>query len=1244
MKLSKFTKKFVTINSVAMLLSTGVPVLQPQLTGLSTVHAASTDDSGVSKWSDWGTIKWGIDSNGTLWIKPQSGTAGTIGNVYGEILGDTIKRNDTPWFSKAADIKSVRMEGTINAHSCGYLFAGLTNCTDIDVSNLKVDTADSLQAMFAEDVNLQKITGLDKFNTSNVTDMYGMFQDCKLLTDDIISNIVKWNTSKVTDMTYMFWNCKALTSIPVGNWKTSSVTKFNFTFDNCSNLKTLDVSKWDTSKATSMEYMFTNCSSLTNLDVSNWNTSNVTDMSDMFQDCSNLTNLDVSKWDTGKVTDISWMFHTCSSLDNLDISNWNTSNVTNMSALFTGCKALTDLDVSDWNTSKVTNMSYLFNGCSGLTDLNVSKWDTSAVTTMYGMFTNCTALTNLPVGNWNTSKVTSMYWMFSYCSNLANLNVSKWDTSAVTDMEYMFNSCSNLVDLDVSNWDTNKVTDMGGIFTGCKALTDLDLSNWNTSAATDMSYIFANCSKLSKLKLGKKFTIPGGQDTYLSDPSKTGEYTGRWSKADGSNGMSAIEMLNLTGKEHDSTGKSLDKTLTQEDRAGTWVWERGYTVTLDPNGGSGSTKTYVAALSQNQTYGTDSASIYISDPGYTRKGYKSDGANEKKDGTGTKYQYPFTLKTNSNKTIYAQWKFNGFKIFYHANGGTGTMSDTTLAKGDAVSLTSNSFTRSGYTFDGWNTSAQGTGTSYSNSQTITPDSNMNLYAQWKGIPYKIKFDANTGSGSMDDESLVYGTSKAISKNTFTKKSYVFTGWNTKADGTGTKFTDQQKVSNLSTSGQTITLYAQWRKANWNSSGTDITKTEDNAVHEAGTYVLTIPTKISKTGMPVGNVDESITYDVNVTGNIPKNSYVHVSAAPSDGLVGSNGTLDLNLTQGKKIWSEDDAYGTVNPDGSLSGSTTSDTVTITGTAKSVEQYTGLVTYSAVMNESGKDPISTKTSWGSFSISSQGKKAVETYEDSNQLGFTAGTKLHSDLTGTQYQWSINGKNIPGAINADYAVTDADLKTGETDGKFQSNKLECTVTKADGTKETAYVYLAVPLTYSSTVNVDLKRTLTDNGNIAYEGYTLSNGANVGYGYTNCGWKVPASATSFKATDKFMPSQMFMFAYGAKNLETFDATNIDTSQVTNMQDLFYGCSKIQTLDVSGWDVSKVSDNFILAFGSMTSLKTLKGIENWDTQSAINMQSMFFMDSNLSADLSGWNVSKVNINLNFNYGANKVIAPKWHG
>ena len=57
--------------------------------------------------------------------------------------------------------------------------------------------------------------------------------------------------------------------------------------------------------------------------------------------------------------------------------------------------------------------------------------------------------------------------------------------------------------------------------------------------------------------------------------------------------------------------------------------------------------------------------------------------------------------------------------------------------------------------------------------------------------------------------MTYDEAKNLTKNTFTKTNYTFTGWNTKADGSGTNYTDEQSVKNLATSGE-VTLYAKWQ--------------------------------------------------------------------------------------------------------------------------------------------------------------------------------------------------------------------------------------------------------------------------------------------------------------------------------------------------------------------------------------------------------------------------------------------------
>lgn len=74
--------------------------------------------------------------------------------------------------------------------------------------------------------------------------------------------------------------------------------------------------------------------------------------------------------------------------------------------------------------------------------------------------------------------------------------------------------------------------------------------------------------------------------------------------------------------------------------------------------------------------------------------------------------------------------------------------------------------------------------------------------------YVLTFDANGGTGTMSDQEFVYGTLQKITKNTYTKEGYTFTEWNTKADGTGTTYTDEQEISIT----EKLVLYAQWQES------------------------------------------------------------------------------------------------------------------------------------------------------------------------------------------------------------------------------------------------------------------------------------------------------------------------------------------------------------------------------------------------------------------------------------------------
>ena len=195
---------------------------------------------------------------------------------------------------------------------------------------------------------------------------------------------------------------------------TSNVTEMTGVFYGMESLTELDVSGFDTSNVTDMSWMFSDMYSLTELDVSNFNTSSVTDMSGMFYGMESLTALDVNSFDTSNVTNMSSMLYVMSSLTALNLSNFDTSNVTDMSSMFYGMSSLTALNLSNFDTSNVTDMSEMFSIMTSLTSLDLSNFDTSNVTDMSGMFFYDYQLNNITYGNnfvyANSATITDMYY------------------------------------------------------------------------------------------------------------------------------------------------------------------------------------------------------------------------------------------------------------------------------------------------------------------------------------------------------------------------------------------------------------------------------------------------------------------------------------------------------------------------------------------------------------------------------------------------------------------------------------------------------------------------------------------------------------------------------------------------------------------------------------------------------------------------------------------------------------------
>ncbi|WP_261998669.1 BspA family leucine-rich repeat surface protein [Enterococcus faecalis] len=268
----------------------------------------------------WGTCPWSFNNiNGELII--ESG-----------VLGDSQK---SPWMNNPSgadidklSIKVITLKASVKASSdSSNLFAGLNNVTTFN--------------------------GLNNLDTTEITDMSGMFSAMHNVTQLDLSN---FNTSKVTNMSRMV-----------------SYTR---------KVKSLDLSNLDTHLVTDMSSMFKG-TGVTELNVNNLDTHLVTDMSSMFAD------LDIQT---------------------LDLSNLDTHSVTNMSSMFADLDIQT-LDLSNLDTHSVTNMRYMFLRTK-VSELNLNTFDTNNVADMYGMFSS-SEINNLDISSFNTNKVKVMDVMFN---------------------------------------------------------------------------------------------------------------------------------------------------------------------------------------------------------------------------------------------------------------------------------------------------------------------------------------------------------------------------------------------------------------------------------------------------------------------------------------------------------------------------------------------------------------------------------------------------------------------------------------------------------------------------------------------------------------------------------------------------------------------------------------------------------------------------------------------------------------
>ena len=414
-----------------------------------------------------------------------------------------------------------------------------------------------------------------------------------------------------------------------------------------------------------------------------------------------------------------------------------------------------------------------------------------ANTGTFNLFAELSNCTEMDVHNLDVSGTSNMGNMFKNCTALPSLDVSNWDTGNVTDMSYMFNKCKVLTSLNVGNWDTGNVTKMGSMFSVCNALTSLDVSNWDAGNVTNMDGMFYNCNALAEIILGDDFSFKGNNISTTSDQAvlptpPTATTTGKWIKEDKTAGPLTPEQLR---NQYDANASAW---------SGKWVWEvknDSVVLNFDANGGytdqsritqnapftavtmprasrpgyyliswntkpDGSGDSYPAGSSYTPSGGElktfyaqwDTAASYRvniyqqrmdfsgydlvkTETRYARPGAAEEVIPDEYNGFMTPAPQTKTIAADNSTVADFYYDRGHFTVSFNGNGAdSGSMPDQTIATGMVQRLSDNTYKYTDHFFMGWNTKADGTGTSYGDAQAVSDlaghNESITLYAQW----------------------------------------------------------------------------------------------------------------------------------------------------------------------------------------------------------------------------------------------------------------------------------------------------------------------------------------------------------------------------------------------------------------------------------------------------------------------------------------------------------------------------------
>ena len=169
---------------------------------------------------------------------------------------------------------------------------------------------------------------------------------------------------------------------------------------------------------------------------------------------------------------------------------------------------------------------------------------------------------------------------------------------------------------------------------------------------------------------------------------------------------------------------------------------------------------------------------------FSYDGFSFTNWNTNSDGSGTTYEVGQEIMVNNDITLYAQWETSSHKVIYLANNGSDDSIEEQVAHNNSHAIMSCPFSYDGFSFTNWNTSSDGSGTTYEVGQEIIVDNDITLYAQWETSSQYIAIDLglsvkwaknNIGAENAEDAGNYFAWGELEPKTTYTESNSATTG-------------------------------------------------------------------------------------------------------------------------------------------------------------------------------------------------------------------------------------------------------------------------------------------------------------------------------------------------------------------------------------------------------------------------------------------------------------------------------------